>query len=200
MAEAAPRRRFTREELEAFRDAEVPDLLPVEGSATPVRLLVVGINPGLWTAATSTHFAHPVNRFYPALLEAGIIARRIDPSAGMTDDDRAHLLARGIGITNLAPRATARADELTAQELRDGGRRLRATVARVRPAVVAVAGITAYRSAFGVRTARAGEQPEPLEGARLWVVPNPSGLNAHETVASLAAAYAEPARAAGVIP
>lgn len=195
------RRRRTRAELESFRDAEVPDLLPAQEApgAAPVRLLFVGINPGLWTAATQTHFAHPVNRFYPALLEAGIIERRIDPSAGMTDADRDHLRSRGIGITNLVSRATARADELTAAELRDGGVRLRETVRRVRPAVVAVAGVTAYRSAFGVRTARAGEQPEPLEGARLWVVPNPSGLNAHETVASLAVAYAEPARAAGVI-
>ncbi len=195
------RRRFTRAELESFRDAEVPDLLPAEDGpvAPPVRLLFVGINPGLWTAATQTHFAHPVNRFYPALLEAGIVERRIDPSAGMAEADRDHLRSRGIGITNLVPRATARADELTAAELHEGGRRLRETVRRVRPAVVAVAGVTAYRSAFGVRTARAGEQPDPLEGARLWVVPNPSGLNAHETVASLAAAYAEPARAAGVI-
>ncbi|GGK62625.1 mismatch-specific DNA-glycosylase [Ornithinimicrobium pekingense] len=201
MAEPARRRRFTREELESFRDAEVPDLLPPDDAAgaTPVRLLFVGINPGLWTAATQTHFAHPVNRFYPALLEAGIIRRRIDPSAGMTEADREHLRSRGVGITNLVPRATARADELTAAELREGGARLRATVRRVCPAVVAVAGVTAYRTAFGVRGARAGEQPEPLEGARLWVVPNPSGLNAHETVASLAVAYAEPARAAAVV-
>ncbi len=192
-----PRRRFTRAELESFRGAEVRDLLPADGG--PLRLLFVGINPGLWTAATRTHFAHPANRFYPALLAAGVIERRVDPSAGMTDADRAHLLGRGIGITNLVRRATARADELTAAELREGGQRLRETVRRARPEVVAVAGVTAYRSAFGVRGAAVGEQPEPLEGARLWVVPNPSGLNAHETIASLALAYAEPARAAGVI-
>lgn len=201
-----PSRRFTRAELESFRDAEVPDLLPrwqEEGAGTDVgtgvRLLFVGINPGLWTAATRTHFAHPGNRFYPALLRAGIIQRPIDPAAGMTDEDRAHLLERGIGITNLVARATARADELSAEELREGGERLRATVRRVRPEVVAVAGITAYRSAFGVRTARAGRQTEPFEGAVLWVVPNPSGLNAHETVDSLAQAYAAPAREAGVL-
>lgn len=190
--------RFSREQLESFRDAEVPDLLPgPDGPA--LRLLFVGINPGLWTAATQTHFAHPVNRFYPALLRAGIIERAVDPSAGMTDEDRAHLLRRGIGITNLVRRATARADELTAEELREGGDRLTATARRTRPAVVAVAGITAYRSAFGVRKALAGRQPEDLEGAQLWVVPNPSGLNAHETVDSLARAYAEPARAAGLL-
>ena len=186
--------RFTRAELESFRDAEVPDLLGPD-----VRLLFVGINPGLWTAATQTHFAHPVNRFYPALLAAGILTEPVDPAAGMTDDDRARVLARGVGITNLVRRATARADELTAEELRAGGEELVATVARVRPRVVAVAGITAYRSAFGVRRAVPGRQPEPLAGAELWVVPNPSGLNAHETVASLARAYAEPARAAGIL-
>ena len=186
--------RFTRAELETFRDAEVPDLL-----GPSVRLLFVGINPGLWTAATQTHFAHPVNRFYPALLAAGIVERRIDPAAGMTDADREHLIERGIGITNLSPRATARADELSAEELQAGGERLRALVADVRPRVVAVAGITAYRQAFGDRRAVAGRQPEPLAGAALWVVPNPSGLNAHHTVATLAAAYAEPARAAGLL-
>jgi TDG/mug DNA glycosylase family protein len=111
--------------------------------------------------------------------------------------------ARGIGITNLVRRATARADELSAEELRAGGEALGATVARVRPRVVAVAGITAYRSAFGVRRAALGRQPEGpahfWEGAELWVVPNPSGLNAHETIESLAAAYAAPARAAGIL-
>jgi len=186
--------RFTKAELESFRGVEVPDLL-----GSDCRLLFVGINPGLWTAAVQTHFAHPVNRFYPALALAGIVERRIDPAAGMTDDDRAHLVARGIGITNLVRRATARAAELSDAELRSGGIALTELVARVRPRVVAVAGITAYRSAFGVRRAVPGRQPEPLAGSELWVVPNPSGLNAHETVASLAEAYAEAARAAGVL-
>ncbi len=186
--------RFTRAQLEAFRDAEVPDLL-----GDGVRLLFVGINPGLWTAATQTHFAHPVNRFYPALLRAGIIDRAIDPAAGMTDEDRAYLVARGVGITNLVRRATARASELGDAELREGGVRLLETVRRTAPAVVAVAGITAYRTAFGDRKAVPGEQPDGIAGARLWVVPNPSGLNAHETVASLATAYLEAARAAGLL-
>ncbi len=191
----AKKRGFTRAELESFRDAEVPDLLPTSG----LRLLFVGINPGLWTAATQTHFAHPVNRFYPSLLEAGIIERPIDPAAGMTDADREHLTSRGIGISNVVHRATARADELTQDELRAGGERLEALVARVRPRVVALAGITAYRTAFGRRRATLGRQEETLGGAELWVVPNPSGLNAHETVSSLATAYAAAARAAGVI-
>ena len=117
----------------------------------------------------------------------------------MTAQDRAHLVSRGIGITNLVRRATAKASELSAAELRSGGSELRALVRQVSPVVVAVAGITAYRSAFGVRRATLGLQPEALESAELWVVPNPSGLNAHETIASLAAAYAEAARAAGVI-
>lgn len=189
--------RFTRAELESFRDTQVPDLLPHAGQR--LRLLFVGINPGLWTAATQTHFAHPVNRFYPALLAAGIITRPIDPAAGMTDEDREHLRERGIGISNLVHRATARAAELTPAELRDGGERLAALVEAQAPLVVAVAGITAYRVAFGVAKATMGRQPADLGPAELWVVPNPSGLNAHETVASLAQAYAAPARAAGVL-
>lgn len=193
-----PRRTFTRAELESFRDAEVPDLLPGPDDP-PLRLLFVGINPGLWTAATSTHFAHPGNRFYPALLRAGVLTEPIDPANGMTDADRDHLRSRGIGITNIVRRATARADELSKEEYRAGGAELLATVRRTTPAVVAIAGITAYRSAFGLPKAAPGRQPEPMEGAELWVVPNPSGLNAHETVASLAEAYAEVGRAAGVI-
>jgi TDG/mug DNA glycosylase family protein len=191
---------FTRAELEAFRGREVDDLLGPE-----LRLLFVGINPGLWTAAVNTHFAHPGNRFYPALARAGIIELQVDRSAGMTDDERDHFRGRGIGITNLVRRATARADELTREELREGGERVRALVAERRPAVVAIAGVTAYRDAFGQRRAAAGRQPQTPEqaaawsGAALWVVPNPSGLNAHETVDSLAAAYAAPARDAGVI-
>jgi len=185
---------FSRAELEAFRDATVPDLI-----GPGLRLLFVGINPGLWTAAVQTHFARPGNRFYPALRRAGILTRDIDLARGMTDADRRHFLDRGLGITNLAPRATARADELSAAELREGSLRLAALIATVRPAVVAVLGVSAYRTAFGQPKALAGEQPEPLAGARLWVVPNPSGLNAHDTIATLAVAYAAPARAAGVL-
>ncbi|HEX2895430.1 MAG TPA: mismatch-specific DNA-glycosylase [Marmoricola sp.] len=186
--------RFTRAELDAFRGAVVPDLV-----GDDLRLLFVGINPGLWTAAVQTHFAHPANRFYPALLAAGIIERPIDPAAGMTDADREHFLRRGLGITNLVARASARADELTPAELRQGGARLVEHVATWRPAVVAIAGITAYRAAFGVRKAVAGRQPEPIADSELWVVPNPSGLNAHETVATLATAYRAAAEAAGVV-
>jgi TDG/mug DNA glycosylase family protein len=191
---------FTRAELEAFRDKKVDDLLGPE-----LKLLFVGINPGLWTAAVHTHFAHPGNRFYPALARAGIIELEVDRSKGMTDAERVHLLKRGIGITNLVRRATARADELSREELIEGSRRLLALVAERRPRVVAIAGVTAYRHAFAQPRAKPGRQPQTPEqqgrwsGAALWVVPNPSGLNAHETLESLAAAYAAPAVEAGVI-
>jgi len=184
---------FTKAELKSYEGASVPDLV-----GPGLKLLFVGINPGLWTAATQTHFAHPGNRFYPALRLAGIVDREISRADGMTDDDRAYLISRGIGNTNLVTRATVRADELSAAELRAGRLRLEAFVAKHRPAVVAIAGITAYRTAFGRPKAKLGEQPEAIGDARLWVVPNPSGLNAHATIASLASAYAEPARAAGL--
>jgi TDG/mug DNA glycosylase family protein len=185
--------RFTREELQGFHGATVPDFLPRD-----VRLLFVGINPGLVTAATQTHFGRPGNRFYPALVAAGILPR-LPVLDGTPTDVQSLLRDARIGITNLVARATARADELTRDELRAGAARLTETAARVAPRVVAVVGVGAYRDAFQVRTATVGEQPGGLAGARLWVLPNPSGLNAHDTVASLAAAYAEPARAAGVI-
>lgn len=185
---------FSRAELESFVGATVPDLI-----GPGLRLLFVGINPGLWTAATQTHFAHPGNRFYPALLEAGIIDVPVDRGVGMTDADRRSLIERGIGITNIVHRATAKASELTRDELRSGGDQLRVSVRTHRPAVVAVAGITAYRAAFDAPKAAMGEQPEPFEGARLFVVPNPSGLNAHETTSTLAAAYRDAGVAAGVI-
>jgi double-stranded uracil-DNA glycosylase len=186
--------RFTQAELQSFRNASVPDLF-----GPGLKLLFVGINPGLWTAATQTHFAHPGNRFYPALRLAGIIDRDLDRGEPMTDQDRAYLVGRGIGITNLVNRATARADELSPAELRAGRTRLEAFVAQHQPVVVAVAGLTAYRAAFADPKARAGEQADRLFGSRVWVVPNPSGLNAHETIGSLAQAYAEPARVAEVI-
>jgi TDG/mug DNA glycosylase family protein len=185
---------FTRAELESFAGTSVPDLV-----GPGVALLFVGINPGLWTAATQTHFAHPGNRFYPALHLAGVIDHEIDRGVGMTDDDRAQLVAHGIGISNLVDRATAKASELSREELIAGGEQLRRRVRAWAPAVVAVAGITAYRTAFGERGARVGRQPDQFEGAQLWVVPNPSGLNAHETIESLAAAYREPAVAAGIL-
>ncbi|SEF18430.1 mismatch-specific DNA-glycosylase [Jiangella alba] len=172
---------FTRAELEAFRDHTLPDLVGPD-----LRLLFVGINPGLMTVAVQTHFGRPGNRFYPALRRAGIT------------DGPDDLTGRGVGITNLVARATARADELSAAELRAGAVALADKVARLGPAVVAVLGITAYRTAFARPRAVAGRQPDGLGGAQLWVLPNPSGLNAHETPDSLAAAYREAAVAAGL--
>ena len=186
--------RFTQAELQSFRNASLPDLVGAR-----LKLLFVGINPGLWTAATQTHFAHPGNRFYPALRLAGIVDRDLDRGEPMSEEDRGYLIGRGIGITNLVNRATARAAELSPTELQAGRTRLENFVAMHQPAVVAVAGVTAYRVAFGNPKARLGEQPDRLAGAQVWAVPNPSGLNAHETISSLAQAYAEPARIAGVI-
>jgi double-stranded uracil-DNA glycosylase len=185
---------FTQAELQTFRNTSVPDLV-----GPGLKLLFVGINPGLWTAATQTHFAHPGNRFYPALRLAGIVDRDLDRGEPMSEQDRAYLMERGVGITNLVNRATARADELSPAELKAGRTRLEAFVALHHPVVVAIAGVTAYRAAFAAPKATAGEQPDLLAGARVWVVPNPSGLNAHATISSLAKAYAEPARVAGVI-
>jgi TDG/mug DNA glycosylase family protein len=185
---------FTRAQLESFRGAAIPDLV-----GPGIRLLLCGINPGLWAAATATHFAHPGNRFYPALAEAGILPAFPRIGEGMTEADRAEVIARGVGITSLVHRATARADELATHELREGARLLADNVARWQPQVVAVVGITAFRVAFERPKAVTGRQPETLSSAELWVVPNPSGLNAHDTVASLAIAYAAPARAAGLI-
>ncbi|WP_353813866.1 mismatch-specific DNA-glycosylase [Agromyces sp. SYSU T00266] len=185
---------FTRAELESYRDATVDDLMPEHP-----RLVFVGINPGLWTAATGTHFAHPGNRFYPALVAAGILPHRPDFAEGVTDADRRMFLDAGIGITNLVHRATARADELARTELREGAARLERDIAGWHPRVVAVVGLTAYRQGFDRPKARAGRQEERIAGAELWVVPNPSGLNAHATVDDLARAYAGPALAAGIV-
>jgi TDG/mug DNA glycosylase family protein len=186
--------RFSRAELDGFRGKEVDDLL-----GERVDLLFVGINPSLWTAAVNAHFARAGNRFWPALHRSGILPREVDARAGMSAEDRAMVLSAGIGITNLVPAATARADELTRAQLTAGAARLRAVVERVRPRVVAMLGVTAYREAFGAPRTAIGRQPELLGGAELWVLPNPSGLNAHETLDSLAAAYRAAAEAAGVV-
>jgi TDG/mug DNA glycosylase family protein len=128
-----------------------------------------------------------------------VIDRDVDRGAGFTDDDRRSLIERGIGITNLVARATPRAAELSPAELVEGAAHLVRFVEAHRPRVVAVAGISAYRLAFEEPKAVLGRQPEGLAGAELWVVPNPSGLNAHETIDTLAAAYRAPAVAAGIV-
>jgi TDG/mug DNA glycosylase family protein len=166
-------------DLAAARDATIPDVLPAAGE--PFRVLFCGINPGLYSAATGWHFARPGNRFWPALHQSGFTPRQLKPS------EQAELTRYGLGITNIAPRATAQAAELTPAELRDGAARLLDLVAARRPRVIAIAGVTAYRTAFGLPKAVIGPQPEPLGTARLWIFPNPSGLNAHTSIPLLAA-------------
>ncbi len=184
-----------RAELERFNGATVDDLI-----GPGLKLLFVGINPGLWTAAVNAHFARPGNRFWPALHRAGITDRLIDASKGMLPADHEHLVERGVGITNIVPTASARADELTKDQLTAGAARLEQTVATYQPVVVAVLGLTAYRQAFGRTAAAAGRQVERLADTELWIAPNPSGLNAHATLDSLAADYAAIASAAGIEP
>jgi TDG/mug DNA glycosylase family protein len=190
-------RKPTRADLLAFATDNpnaIDDVLPPPG--TPLRLLIVGINPGLWTAAVNAPFARPGNRFWPSLYRAGLTDHEIDASVGLSASDEAHLAERGIGITNLVGRATARADELSREELRTGGANLVARVTALRPHKVAIAGVTAFRTAFGLPKAKLGQQdPATVEGwppsVGLWVVPQPSGLNAHETIDSLAARWRE---------
>ncbi|MFD2840891.1 mismatch-specific DNA-glycosylase [Populibacterium corticicola] len=184
-------RKPTRDDLPRFAtdnpDA-IDDIIPLD---VPMRLLIVGINPGLWTAAVNAPFARPGNRFWPSLHRAGLTDHLVDASRGLRPEDEAQFLRRGIGLTNLVGRATVRADELTRTELREGGERLVARLEGLEPAVVAIAGITAFRAAFGLPKAKMGEQDTALvegwrEESRLWVVPQPSGLNAHKNIDSLA--------------
>lgn len=185
---------FTKQQLATYRDVTVPDLI-----GDGCRLLFVGINPGLWTAATGTHFCHPSNRFYPALRIAGVIDWDVDTNIGLIEEQRREITELGIGVTNLVTRATVRASELSNEELVAGAERLASAVEGLAPGVVAVAGISAYRSAFRRPKAMPGPQREKIAGSELWVVPNPSGLNAHETVHSLAEKYRVVAERAGIL-
>lgn len=174
----------SRAELAAAYGRSVPDLV-----GPGPRVLLVGINPSLWSGWSGYHFGRPSNRLWATLHGAGLTDRRLRP------EETGALLAAGIGITNLVDRATARADELTAAEIRAGVPRLRALVRRWRPPYVAVLGVTAYRTAFDRPRAAVGRQPDTVEGATLWVLPNPSGLNAHYQQPALTAAYTRLARA-----
>ncbi|MEU5993628.1 G/U mismatch-specific DNA glycosylase [Spirillospora sp. NPDC047418] len=173
--------RPTKADLEAARDRILSDVLPPDGGT--LRVLFSGINPGLYSSATGYHFARPGNRFWPALHRSGFTDRLLAPS------EQDLLAGLGLGITNLVPRATARADELTGDELREGGRRLEALVERHRPAYLAIAGVTAYRTAFARPRSRIGPQDQALGAARIWVLPNPSGLNASWQLDRLAAEF-----------
>jgi TDG/mug DNA glycosylase family protein len=170
--------RPSKADLVAAAGGTIPDVI-----CPDLRVLFVGINPGLYSAATGRHFARPGNRFWPALHLSGFTPRRFHPS------EQADLLSLGLGITNLVDRGTARADELTRAELVAGGAALVSKVERFRPRVVAIVGVTAYRTAFGQPGAVVGPAPLPLGRARGWILPNPSGLNAHFQLDRLAAEF-----------
>jgi TDG/mug DNA glycosylase family protein len=158
----------------------VPDII-----APGLRILFCGINPGLYSGAVGHHFAHPGNRFWKTLHRSGLTPRLLQPF------EERILLEYGCGITNLVERATAAAAELSNDELIAGRRSLAGTVGRYRPAVVAVLGIGAYRTAFGRREATMGPQGNGIGDSRLWILPNPSGLNAHYQLDDLADLFAE---------
>ncbi|WP_435897323.1 G/U mismatch-specific DNA glycosylase [Streptomyces tsukubensis] len=177
------------EELRAARDGLVDDVV-----APGLSVLFCGINPSLMSAVTGHHFARPGNRFWPVLRLSGFTPRQLAPA------EQHLLLSYGLGITNVVARATARADEVDAAEFREGGRLLRAKVARLRPRWLAVVGITAYRTAFAEPKAVIGPQEGTIGGTGIWVLPNPSGLNAHWSARSMAEEYGRLRAAALVEP
>jgi len=170
----------TKEEIAAAAGKTLPDVI-----APALDVLFCGINPGLYTAAVGHHFGRPGNRFWPVLHRAGFTPRLFDPS------EQGELLTLGCGITNLVARATAAADELTAAELLAGARVLEEKVRRFAPRWLAVVGIQAYRTAFARPRAKLGPQEETIGATRIWVLPNPSGLNAHYRPEELAELFRE---------
>lgn len=170
----------TAVDLQAAKNRLVPDVI-----APNLRVLFCGINPGLYSAAVGHHFARPGNRFWPTLYAAGFTPRQFAPA------EQRDLLTLGCGLTNLVARTTARADELPAGELIEGLKSLEFKVKRYRPAVLAVLGIGAYRIARGQPRAELGLQNDPWHETRVWILPNPSGLNAYYTLASLAEQFRE---------
>ena len=165
----------TKQQLIEAQGKTVPDVI-----ASDLRVLFCGINPGLYTAAVGHHFARPGNRFWPALHASGFTVRLLSPF------EEHELLALGLGITNVVARATATAAELTPADFIKGGRSLRSKIRRFQPKFVAVLGVGAYRAAFAQPKAVIGEQDEMIAGARVWVLPNPSGLNANYQLKDLA--------------
>jgi TDG/mug DNA glycosylase family protein len=180
MTSPFPVRKPTADELLAARGKTVPDVI-----APGLKVLFCGINPGLYSGAVGHHFARPGNRFWPALHAAGFTPRLLSPF------EERELLKYGYGITNIAKRTSAAADELTEEELIAGGRRLTRKVRRFRPRFIAFLGVTAYRAAFGRPRAALGRQPETIGDTGLWVLPNPSGLNAHYQQAELIKLFEE---------
>jgi double-stranded uracil-DNA glycosylase len=167
-------------DLAGARDELLPDVL-----APGLDVLFCGINPGLYSAATGHHFARPGNRFWPALHLGGFTPRLFTPA------EQDLLPGLGLGLTNVVARTTARADELSSAELRAGGVRLAEVAERYRPKVIAVLGVTAYRTAFERKKAAIGAQTELIADSRVWVLPNPSGLNAHYQLPALGDAFAD---------
>jgi double-stranded uracil-DNA glycosylase len=174
----------TKQQLIEAAGKTVPDVI-----APGLRVLFCGINPGLYTAAVGHHFARPGNRFWPALHGSGFTDRLLSPFA------ERQLLQLGLGVTNVVARATAAASELTKDDFIKGGSRLRAKVRRYRPRIVAVLGVGAYRDAFARTKAVIGEQDEQIGEARVWVLPNPSGLNANYQLNDLVKLFRELRRA-----
>lgn len=170
----------TAEQLAAAHRKRVPDLI-----APQLKVLFCGINPGLYSAAVKHHFGRPGNRFWPTLHAAGFTDRVLSPF------EERELLERGYGITNIVARATATADELTSDELVAGARRLRQKILQYKPATIAMLGITAFRIGFGQKKAKIGRQEETIGDTQVWILPNPSGLNAHYQLADLARLYAQ---------
>jgi TDG/mug DNA glycosylase family protein len=164
----------TKADLLAAKEKTLRDVI-----APGLRILFCGINPGLYSGATGHHFARPGNRFWPTLYQAGFTPRLLDPS------EQQELLTLGYGITNLVPRTTATADELTADELLAGRKQLERKVKRYQPHVLAVLGIGAYRLAFQEPKATLGPQAKSIGDTRIWILPNPSGLNAHYQLSGL---------------
>jgi TDG/mug DNA glycosylase family protein len=174
-ASAAAHPRPTAAQLAAARGTVIPDVI-----APDLSVLFCGINPGLYSGAVGRHFARPGNRFWRALHDSGFTPELLGPYR------QEELLALGLGVSNVVGRTTARADELSAEELREGGRVLAAKALRFRPRWLAIVGVTAYRTAFEHRAAQIGRQEERIGGSHVWVLPNPSGLNAHWTPKALA--------------
>ena len=175
----------TKQQLTEAEGKTVPDVI-----GHGLGVLFCGINPGLYTAAVGHHFARPGNRFWPALYRSGFTGRLLSPFA------ERELLQLGLGVTNVVPRATAAASELNQEDFKKGGRALRAKVLRYRPRIIAVLGVGAYREAFAQPKAVIGEQSEAIGDARVWVLPNPSGLNANYQLNDLVKLFKELRRAA----
>lgn len=172
--------RPTRAEIRAAAGKTVPDVIK-----PGLEILFCGINPGLYTAAVGHHFARPGNRFWPAIYAAGFTPRLLSPF------EERQLLEYGYGITNVVPRASTAADELTREELVAGGKELQAKVLHYHPRCLAVLGVGAYRWAFDRPKANLGQQPEMIGETIVWVLPNPSGLNAHYGLDELASLLRE---------